>query len=163
MTLEPSGHVETTDSGRQFVLVRTFRASVGDVWASLTEPERLARWYGSMTGEAGPGRTVMITLTAEDGADPAPAKILECDPPSRLVAEFGTPMGAWRVSLQLTEHQGLTTLTFTHTLPDDLDAADVGPGWEYYADRLEAARDGRPMPDWERDRYQATLGPHYAQ
>jgi hypothetical protein len=42
-----------------------------------------------------------------------------------------------------------------------IEPTDVGPGWEHYADRLEAAHNDRPMPDWEADGYQAALAPHY--
>jgi uncharacterized protein YndB with AHSA1/START domain len=162
MTMEPTGHLRTTDAGRDLVLVRTFAAPIEDVWASLTEPERMVRWYGTMDGEPGPGRTVMVTMTAEEEAVPEPARILECDPPRSFVVDLGDQDPAWRVSVQLEEHDGVTTMTFVHALADDVDATDVGPGWEYYADRLASAMGGGPMPDWEADGYQDALGPHYA-
>lgn len=164
MTLEPTGHVETTAAGRKLVIVRTFRAPIEDVWASLTEPERFARWYGTMVGEPGPGRTVMVTMTAEEDPGPEPALILECDPPRRFVVEVGGAgvASSWVLSVQLMEDHGVTTMTFVHALTDDVDVTDVGPGWEFYADRLEASRDGSPLPDWEADGYQKALGPHYA-
>ncbi len=36
----PTGELE----GQQLTIERTFRAPIDDVWASLTEPERVARW-----------------------------------------------------------------------------------------------------------------------
>ena len=161
MTLEPTGHVETTDAGRTVVIVRTFKAPIEDVWASLTEPERVARWFGTMVGEAGPGRTVMVTMSAEQGPGAEPAHILECDPPRSFVADVGSQPVPWRVSVQLAEDDGVTTMTFVHALADDVDATDIGPGWEFYADRLQASRDGGDMPDWDADGYLEALGPHY--
>ena len=162
MTIEPTGHLDTTDGGRRLVIVRTFTAPIADVWASLTQPDRMARWYGTVVGEPGPGRTVTVTMTAEEEAVAEPARILECDPPTSFVCDLGDQDPPWRISVRLDERDGVTTMTFVHTLADDVDATDVGPGWEYYADRLAAARDGRPMPDWDADGYQDALGPHYA-
>ena len=136
-------------------------APIDDVWASLTEPERFARWYGSMKGEPGPGRTITVAMTAEKEVVEEAARILECAPPHRFVVELGGQQPPWHVSVTLREEGGVTTLTFVQRLTDDIDATDVGPGWEYYADRLAASRDGGTMPDWDSDGYQAALGPHY--
>ncbi|HEX6567671.1 MAG TPA: SRPBCC family protein [Acidimicrobiales bacterium] len=158
---EPTGRVETAPDARRLVIRRTFRAPIHDVWASLTEPDRFARWYGDMVGEAGPGKTVMVTMTAEREAVPQPARILECDPPNGFVVDFGDQGEPWHLSVKLAETDGVTTMTFAHTLGDDIDVTDVGPGWEFYADRLAASRDGDEMPDWDADGYLAALAPHY--
>jgi len=44
--------------------------------------------------------------------------------------------------LSLAESDGLTTLTFSQSVPNAELAAGVGPGWEYYLDRLVAAEAG---------------------
>lgn len=162
MTHQPTGHVRTTDGGTELVLVRTFRAPIADVWASLTEPARVARWYGTVEGETGPGRTVLVTMTAEEGASAEPAHIVECEAPRRLVVDVGDEP-TWHLVLDLAEADGVTTLTFTQVLDADspFGAGDLGPGWEYYADRLQASRDDTPMPDWDTDTYEADLAAHY--
>ena len=43
----------------------------------------------------------------------------------------------------------MTTLTLGQRLHDPAEAADMGPGWDYYLDRLAAARAGTPQPEWE--------------
>jgi uncharacterized protein YndB with AHSA1/START domain len=159
---DPTGHVRTTPEGRQLVIERTFRATIDDVWASLTEPARFARWYGSMVGEAGPGKTITVAMTAEKEVVPEPVHILECDPPRSFVVDVGVGDGAWHLAVDLAEVAGVTTMTFVQSLSDDIDVTDVGPGWEFYADRLTASRDDLEMPDWEADDYQAILGPYYA-
>lgn len=159
----PTGRLDRTPRGRELVIERTFRASIGDVWSSLTEPERVARWYGTVDGEQVTGGTIMITMTAEEGSPSEPAQIIECDPPNGFTIETAGMGGPWRLHLNLREADGVTKMTFTQVLPDDLDAADIGPGWEYYADRHHAAFNGHTMPDWEADRYQELLGPHYVE
>jgi uncharacterized protein YndB with AHSA1/START domain len=160
MTTVPTGHVRTTPAGRELVLRRTFQAPAADVWASTTESERLGRWFGTWTGEPGAGSTVLVQMTAEGDVPPEPVHILECDPPARLVVDVPQPAGPpWHLAVDLAEDGGTTTLTFTQRLDEGIDVADVGPGWEYYLDRLVASRAGDPMPDF--DGYLAALGAHY--
>ena len=73
---------------------------------------------------------------------------------SHLTSQVGED--AWLLELDLTDGDGITTLTFSQ--PSDPDrSASVGPGWEYYLDRLVDVRDrGDPsLRDFERDYYPA--------
>ena len=152
-TVTATGRVAFQRPGELDLLIdRTFRAPATDVWASLTEPERVARWIGTWTGEAGPGRTITLLMTAEESAEPGLVDIEECQPPRRLVVAFrqaDAALAPWRVALDLEEIAGQTTLRFTTTIVEPLDATDIGPGWEYYVDRLGADIAGSPMPAWE--------------
>ena len=156
-----SGHLHMSPEGRQLIIERIFRAPIEDVWASLTEPDRVARWYGIIEGDPLPGHTIMVTMTAEEGATAEPVLIIECDSPNRFVLETAGMGEPWRLQVELAENNGVTTMTFTHHLTDDLDATDIGPGWEFYADRHHAALNDNAMPDWTADRYQELLGPRY--
>jgi uncharacterized protein YndB with AHSA1/START domain len=69
----PTGLLRLTGGARDLELTRTFAASIDDVWASITEPERTARWFASWTGEPGPGRTIRYRLVFE-GDDYFPAQ-----------------------------------------------------------------------------------------
>jgi hypothetical protein len=62
----PTGRVVPTPDGRDLVLTRSFRAPIEDVWASITESDRTARWFASWSGEPGPGRTIRYRLTFEE-------------------------------------------------------------------------------------------------
>lgn len=157
MTPRPSGRLVPTATGRDLVLERTFRAPIDDVWASITEPERTARWFGPWTGRGAPGETVELTMSFEEGADPSKVLIKACEPPRRLVVETYDAAGTWLLEAELSEADGVTTLVFTHHLPDDADPGSVGPGWEYYLDLLVAARDGGPALEWD-DYYPAQKG-----
>jgi hypothetical protein len=46
-----------------------------------------------------------------------------------------------------------------HGVERSYDEAEVGVGWDYYLDRLIAARAGRPMPDW--NDYHPAMIEHY--
>jgi hypothetical protein len=67
MNPTPTGRLVRTPEGRDLVITRTFRAPIEDVWASITEPERTARWFGPWSGEAGPGKTIRYTMAFEEG------------------------------------------------------------------------------------------------
>lgn len=81
-------------------------------------------------------------MTAEGEDCPTETyRILACDPPRRLVVESGEP-GAdlvWRLELDLEHAGGVTTLRFAQRVEDSTAVENVGPGWEYYLDRLVAA------------------------
>ena len=57
--MKPTGTVE--DGGKTLVLRRHFSVSIDDVWASVTESERLGRWFGTWTGDPATG-SVMVTM-----------------------------------------------------------------------------------------------------
>ncbi|MEV6911974.1 SRPBCC family protein [Amycolatopsis sp. NPDC051071] len=132
-------------------LRREYPDPIDDVWSALTESDRMARWIGTWTGEAGVGNTIMLLMTAEEGSEPGPAVIRECDPPKRLVVELDVPgQPAWRIELTLTPRGAGTVLDFAHRMPkSEWDASDILKGWHFYLDRLGAALIGEPVPQWD--------------
>ena len=58
----PAGRREVRDGTSYVVLRRTFHAPVEDVWAAVTEPERLARWIGTWTGDPASGEVAFRML-----------------------------------------------------------------------------------------------------
>jgi uncharacterized protein YndB with AHSA1/START domain len=149
MNPTPTGQVLRTPDGRDLVIRRTFRAPIEDVWASVTDSERTARWFGSWTGEPGPGKRILCTMTFEAGSEPAEMTIVACEPPRHLALSAENPYGSWHLELHLTETAGVTELRFVQHLDETTNVGDVGPGWEYYLDNLVASRDGTPLPKFE--------------
>ncbi|MDG4791536.1 SRPBCC family protein [Micromonospora sp. WMMD1102] len=135
--------------GNDLVLTRTFRAPVADVWASLTDPARTARWFGPWQGDAGPGRTVKVQMVHEEGEPWMELTIDACEPPRRLAVSAVDEHGTWNLDMTLAEDAGVTELRFTQHLTDTGSVGDVGPGWEYYLDALVASHEGRPAPNFD--------------
>lgn len=148
MTPEPTGRVIRTEAGRDLVLTRRFEANIEDVWASVTEPERTARWFGSWTGKGEAGQTIQLKMGFEEETTPVPAVIEVCEPPRHLSLSTIGDHGFWLLDLELSEAEGTTELRFTHHLGEGTDVGSVGPGWEYYLDNLVAAEAEQPMPDF---------------
>jgi uncharacterized protein YndB with AHSA1/START domain len=163
MTVTPNGRIDQSTGGPPvLVLTRRFRAPIEDVWASITEPTRLERWIGTYTGDPVSGR-IAFRMTAEAADAPAEEmEILQCDPPRLLAVRTQTPGGPWPLTLTLTDVDGGTELTFTQSELDPSQAENIGPGWEYYLDRLVAAVTGGDVAaiDWDRDYYPA-MADHY--
>lgn len=153
MTGTPTGRLD----GLDLSLTRTFRAPVRDVWASITEPDRTARWYGTWTGDAAPGRTIKVQMAYEDGQPWYDMRIDACEPPHRLALSASD--GTFRVELQLSERDAVTELRFVHHLENTDAVGEYGPGWEYYLDQLVAARDGTAQPSF--DDYYPSMAAYY--
>jgi len=166
MTVTPNGRIDRSTGGApQLVITRRFQAPIEDVWASVTEPARLERWIGTYSGDPAAGR-VAFRMTAEAAdASEEDMEVLECDPPRYLAVRAQTPSGYWPMAIALTHRDGVTELTFTQTEVEASEAESVGPGWEYYLDRLVAAvTDGDIAAiDFDRDYYPAMVEHYRAQ
>ena len=163
MTPTPTARREIRDGDDCVVYDRTFAAPIEAVWAAVTEPERLERWIGTWAGDPASG-AVAFRMTAEgEDVDPQTFTIDECDPPRRLAVTSPAPgeEGDWHLVLELAEEAGTTTLTFSQSVPNAEWAASVGPGWEYYLDRLVAAESGGDVAALDFDDYYPAQSDHF--
>lgn len=149
MNPQPSGRLLPTANGRDLVLVRTFRAPIEDVWASITESDRTARWFASWRGEGRPGGTIRYRMGFEEGSAEGEARIESCDAPRHLAITTIDASGNWSLEVNLSETDGVTELRLTHHLDATVDPGSVGPGWEYYLDMLVASREDAPVPSFD--------------
>ena len=145
--------------GNDLVLTRTFRAPIADVWASLTDPARTARWFGPWEGDAAPGRTIKVQMMHEEGKPWMDMTIDACEPPTRLAISAGSENDRWRLDMVLAERPDVTELRFTQHLTGTEAVGEIGPGWEFYLDALVAARDGGPAPVF--DDYYPAMKEHF--
>ena len=162
MSVTPTGRIELVADRLTLFVTRTFHAPIDDVWAAITEPERVARWLGTWTGDPSTG-AVMFAMTFEGQEPPGDAmEIRECDPPRRLAVTSQVGEQRWYLDVDLSESDGVTTLAFSQPDVDPEDALSVGPGWEFYLDRLVAAETGGDLAaiDFVRDYYPA-MAEHY--
>jgi uncharacterized protein YndB with AHSA1/START domain len=160
----PTGRIERVDGRLVLSLTRTFEAPIDDVWAAVTEPERLARWLGTWQGDPTTGR-VSWRMLFEGETDFHDMVIRECDPPRRLAVTSLVGDQEWFLEVDLAEHGGVTTLRFSQPGVDAEEAVSVGPGWEYYLDCLVAVETGRDVAalDFERGYYPAMADYYRAQ
>lgn len=164
VTPHPTGRIEQRDGTAYLVFERHFRAPINDVWAAVTESDRLVRWIGHWSGDPSTG-AVSFWMTAE--AADAPEEIIhidECVPPRRVVMRSARPDDGsleWTWQIDLAEADGTTTLTFAQEVGDTLLAESVGPGWDYYLDRMVVAEDGGDPATVVFDDYYPAFAEHY--
>lgn len=123
-------------------LRREFTESPSTLWRYLADSEYLALWYGSWQGDPERG-VVDVVLLAEDGAPTEQVQILHCDSRTRqLTVRLGTDATAWQLELGVEAAGAGSRLVFQMAALDRQLAGSVGPGWDYYLDRLVAAVSG---------------------
>jgi len=149
MTNPPNGGLFPTAGGHDLVVSRTFRAPIDGVWASVTESDRTARWFGAWEGDAAPGRMIKLQMAYEDQTPWFDVRIDACDPPRRLALSTTGEGGGWKLELRLSHADGRTELQLVHHLDTTDQVGEMGPGWEYYLDMLVASRDDRPTPSFD--------------
>ena len=155
----PTGRLVPATDGPDLIVSRTFKAPIDDVWASVTESDRTARWFGAWEGDAAPGRTIRMQMAFEDQSPWFDARIDACEPPRRLALTMLDEAGSQRLELLLSHTDGQTDLQLVHHLDTTEGTGEMGPGWEYYLDMLVASRDGLPTPSF--DDYFPAMKPYY--
>lgn len=145
MTSKPTGRLR----GNDLVLTRSFRATIEDVWTSITDPESTARWFGRWERSPGDGREIHVQMAFEKDAPWMDATIEHCEAPHHLVVTTKDNHGEWRLEVTLSQIGDTTKLELVHHLKDRSSIGEVGPGWEYYLDMLVAARESLPRPSFE--------------
>ena len=81
----PTGTIELRDGKHVLVQTREFRAPIEDVWAAVTESDRLARWIGSWEGdpESGSVQFRMLFEGRPRGRDHDDPGLRAAAPPAR--------------------------------------------------------------------------------
>jgi uncharacterized protein YndB with AHSA1/START domain len=141
---QPTGRLR----GNDLVLTRRFRASLEDVWASLTESSSTARWFGRWEGTPGVGNEIRVQMAFEENQPWITKTIEACEPPRRLVLTSAGPF-VMKLELVLKATNDGCELELVHHGVDRKSVGDFGPGWEYYLDNLVAARNNEPLPKFE--------------
>ncbi|TCW18808.1 hypothetical protein EDD19_1505 [Dietzia cinnamea] len=112
-----------------------------------------------MYGDPATG-TVELTMIAEDGAPVVPVGIVRCEAP-HLVVVTTSPDG-WVLTVRIEGNDDEVIVSLEQEIADARSASDIGPGWDFYMDRVveaEAARDPEALsfsPD-----YHPGLAAHY--
>jgi uncharacterized protein YndB with AHSA1/START domain len=98
-----------------------FDSGQEEVWAALTNPERLARWYGEVEGELRIGGEVRLHVFASGWE--GTTRVTECDPPRRLalISKQSGDKNESALEVTLAAHEDKTVLVYEHRgIPLDL-------------------------------------------
>lgn len=157
------GSLRSVDGAGVVRIEDRYHTEIGDLWEALTDPGRLARWYGEVEGDLRPGGQIRTYNPGDDIE--ARGQVEACEPPrllrvsSRETDESyrrgqGVPPFDQTIEATL-EAQGDQTVLVIEVrgLPLDM-IAFYGAGWQIHAENLGAHLAGRepsdPGPRWER-------------
>ena len=135
-----------------------YDTDIDDLWSALTDPGRLAHWYGQVEGDLRPGG--QFRLHVEDADSDVTGRVETCEPPLRLQVTTretdesylrgnGVPPYDEALEATLTADGGQTTLVIeVRGMPVDA-VAFYGAGWQIHAENLAAYLAGRERGDTE--------------
>ena len=141
------GTLRAVDGAGVVRIERRYDTPAADLWSALTDPDRLARWYGQVEGDLRVGGEFGLHL---DGADlDSVGRVEECDPPHHLLVTThetdesrrrgrgGEPfVQATEASLR-PEGESTTLVLEIRGLPLSAVGA-YGAGWQIHAESLAA-------------------------
>jgi uncharacterized protein YndB with AHSA1/START domain len=140
----------TIDAQNTVTLVRDLPGPMERVWAFLTDPKFLTRWFSDGIVADRVGGEVRFDMGAE-------GRITAYEPPRLLEYTWNEPelsRGPIVDSLvrwELVEVGDRVRLTLTHERLSEVEAAFHSAGWHTFLDRLSASVDGcEPPPIMER-------------
>ncbi len=142
------GTLRALDQARGAVRVEdVYDTHVDDLWEALTQPDRLARWIGDVSGDLRPGGEFSARFA--DGWEGG-GRVEACEPPHRLLVstwdDDGEP-GDQQIEATLTRDGDRTRLVVEERgIPIDLLAA-YGAGWQIHAESLAAYLVGADGPE----------------
>jgi uncharacterized protein YndB with AHSA1/START domain len=135
-----------------------YDTDIDDLWSALTDPRRLARWYGEVDGDLYRGGRFNLYLEAAGLR--AVGRVEVCDPPRRLQVVTRETDESWQrgagvppfdqtAEATLTADGGQTILVIEiRGMPLDK-IAFYGAGWQIHAENLATYLAGRDPGDTE--------------
>lgn len=137
-------------------IVRRIKAPPAKVWAALTRPELMMRWWGPDAGptldvvaEVRPGGRFSVVFRLLNGDEHNPTGIYQVVVPEQTLAFTwdlpGTAEPQSLVTFRLRPIDGGTELTLTHEhLPDEAARASHEQGWSGLLNKLSLFLGDRP-------------------
>lgn len=127
--IEREVSIRTLAAGDEIAIVmrRQYDAPIATVWAALTAPDALRRWFLPLSGDLREGGTFQFEGNAG-------GEIRRCERPRLLNATWGSEVSVVEVRLSPAADDA-TVLELEHTVPlalagSGVGAYFVGPGWD---------------------------------
>jgi uncharacterized protein YndB with AHSA1/START domain len=129
-----------------------YATDIEDLWSALTNPRRLARWYGQVEGDLRPSGEFRLFLESDDWA--GSGRVEACERPRRLRVTTRETEESWKkgrgaqpfdavIEATLTA-DGDQTILVIEVIGMPLDKiAFYGVGWQIHAENLAAHIAGR--------------------
>lgn len=152
------GSLRSADGNGVVRIEDRYDAAIDDLWSAVTDPGRIARWYGRVDGNLRPGG--QFRLHVDDADSDHVGRVEECERPLRLRVTTretdesyergdGVPPYDEVLDVTLTADGGQTVLVIeVRGMPLDA-VAYYGAGWQIHAENLAAYLAERERGDTE--------------
>jgi len=141
------GSLRSADGKAVVRMEDRFDTDIDDVWSALTDPRRLARWYGEVEGDLRVGGEYRARLFASGWE--GTGRVEMCEPPHRLLVSTKEPgeAGDGVIEVTLAADGNQTIVVWEERgMPLDLIAA-YGAGIQVHVEDLGAHLAGRGRVD----------------
>jgi uncharacterized protein YndB with AHSA1/START domain len=164
------GRLRSADGAGVVRIEDRYDTDVDDLWSAVTQPERLARWWGRVSGDLRPGGE--IRLFVEAAGLESTGRVETCEPPRRFRVTSRESAESWAAGspdapppfdtvfdVTLTPAGDQTVLVIEISgLPLDK-VAFYGAGWQIHAENLAGYVTGNERGDPEA-RWAALVPPY---
>jgi uncharacterized protein YndB with AHSA1/START domain len=135
-----------------------YDTDIDDLWSALTDPGRLARWYGQVEGDLHPGGK--FCLHVDDAGMDVTGRVEACEPPRRLRVTTRETDDSYRPGNGVPPFDEIAEATLTADGDQTILVIEVkgmpldkiafyGAGWQIHAENLATYLAGRELPDTE--------------
>ena len=151
------GSLRSADGAGVVRIEDRYDTAIDDLWSAITDPARLARWFGEVDGELSQGGEFRVHIA---DAGHRTGRVEACEPPQRLVVTTretdesyrrgqGVPPfdAAWDITLTADGDQTILVIEVKGMPLDKI--AYFGAGWQIHAENLAAYLAGREPDDVE--------------
>ena len=134
-----------------------YDTDIDDLWSAITDPVRLARWFGEVDGELAQGGEFRVRIA---DAGERTGQVDACEPPQRVMVTTreteesyrrgqGVPPfdAVWEITLTADGDQTILVIEVKGMPLDKI--AFYGVGWQIHAENLAAYFAGREPDDVE--------------
>lgn len=165
MTTEILGTItEVSDTEAQVAFERHYATDAADLWEAATTPERLARWFTTVSGDLTAGGTFIIHF---DDGDALHCRVETCEPGRAFSWSWPHDHATSLIEVSVTPNGDGARLRLVHTRLTPASAPEYGAGWQAFIrslDRHLGHPDAPTSDDWweefhtVKDGYAAALG-----
>jgi uncharacterized protein YndB with AHSA1/START domain len=135
-----------------------YDTEIDDLWTAITDPARIARWYGRVDGDLRPGGR--FRLYVDDADSDHTGRVEECEPPRRLRVRTRETDQSYQRGKGVPPYDGVLEATLTADGDQTVLVIEVrgmpleavayyGAGWQIHAENLAAYLTGRQRGDTE--------------
>lgn len=155
------GIIEESPAGTRIVITREVEFTPAALWDAFTTTRGLEPWVGILRGSREANDLTFSMTEGGQEAKPARVAIQRCREPHELAFTTESEYGNWNLGVEFAATDAGSSIRFIHLLGPNDDPSNIGPGWEYYLERVILSLRGGDVDSVAWDEYYPVLAPAY--